>query len=150
MNKGKVKSIKDLRPDTSNANKGTERGVGMLDHSLRQYGAGRSILCDKNGVVIAGNKTLEWAADLGMDVEVIESDGKKLVVVQRTDLDLAEGGAARELAYADNRAGQVGLDWDMAQIAADMEAGIDIGAFWLEGELDELHTIGISRRWQVV
>ena len=55
--------------DSRNANKGTERGLALLDKSLRQYGAGRSILVDKNGRVIAGNKTLyrytlvEYAAD---------------------------------------------------------------------------------------
>lgn len=131
-----LKQLADLAQDTQNANKGTERGIGMLDHSLRHYGAGRSIVCDKHGTVIAGNKTLQSAADIGMEVEVVQSDGKRLIVVQRTDLDLSQDKAARELAYADNRAGQVGLDWDMAQIAADMEAGIDIGAFWLEGELE--------------
>jgi hypothetical protein len=131
-----INGIGDLQPDAHNANRGTERGVGMLEQSLRTYGAGRSILCDRNGVVIAGNKTLERAADLGMEVEVVQSDGKRLVVVQRTDLDLAEDPKARELAYADNRAGQVGLDWDMEQIIKDISAGIDLDKFWLPGEMD--------------
>lgn len=130
-----IKALADLQPDPKNANRGTERGVGMLEQSLRTYGAGRSILCDRNGVVIAGNKTLERAADIGMDVEVVQSDGTRLVVVQRTDLDLAEGGAARELAYADNRASEIGLDWDPAILAADLAAGIDLDKFWLPGEM---------------
>lgn len=137
-----IKSLCDLSPDPHNANKGTERGVGMLEHSLRTYGAGRSILCDKNGAVIAGNKTLERAADLGMEVEVVQSDGKKLVVVQRTDLDLGKDPAARELAYADNRAGEVGLEWDMDVLSADLAAGVDLGQFWLPGELDILPASG--------
>jgi hypothetical protein len=60
MKAGKAKSpsIRDLTPDPRNANKGSERGTGMLEHSLRSYGAGRSILADKHGVIIAGNKTL--------------------------------------------------------------------------------------------
>jgi len=131
-----IKALGDISPDPKNANRGTERGLGMLDQSLRTYGAGRSILCDRHGVCIAGNKTLERAADIGMDVEVVQSDGTRLVVVQRTDLDLAEGGAARELAYADNRAGQVGLDWDPAVLAADLAAGIDLDKFWLPGEME--------------
>ena len=61
-----VSTIKDLTPDPQNANKGTERGVEMLEQSLRSYGAGRSLLIDKNGVVIAGNKTLEAAASIGL------------------------------------------------------------------------------------
>ncbi len=34
--------LSELTPDAHNANKGTERGRYMLDHSLRQYGAGRA------------------------------------------------------------------------------------------------------------
>jgi len=134
----KLKTIADLQPDAQNANRGTERGVGMLDQSLRTYGAGRSIVCDRNGVVIAGNKTLECAADIGMDVEVVQSDGTRLVVVQRTDLDLAKDPKARELAYADNRAGEVGLDWDPAMLAADLAAGVDLDKFWLPGEMADV------------
>jgi len=39
-------SIKDLKPDAQNANKGTPRGLKLLDDSLRKYGAGRSILIE--------------------------------------------------------------------------------------------------------
>ena len=40
------KKLKDLTPDSRNANKGTPRGNQMIEDSLRQYGAGRSILLD--------------------------------------------------------------------------------------------------------
>ena len=86
-NTKQINSIDDLTPDPRNANKGTERGAVQLENSLRDYGAGRSILVDKHGVVIAGNKTLEQAASLGLEVETIRTDGNKLVVVQREDLD---------------------------------------------------------------
>ena len=112
MEHKRIQTIGDLTPDPRNANRGTERGVGMLERSLRQYGADRSILVDKHGVVIAGNKTLEQAAALGLDVEVVRTDGTKLVAVQRTDLDLATDQDAKELGVVDNRSGQVGLDWD--------------------------------------
>jgi len=39
-----IQSIADLRPDNANANLGTERGLRVLDDSLRECGAGRSIL----------------------------------------------------------------------------------------------------------
>lgn len=81
--------ISDLTPDHANANKGTERGRYALEASLRQYGAGRSILLDKNGRIIAGNKTAEVAADVGLDdVLIVQTDGKQIVAVQRTDLDI--------------------------------------------------------------
>jgi DNA modification methylase len=133
-----IASIEDLQPDAKNANRGTERGLGMVEDSLRQYGAGRSILVDKDGVVIAGNKTLEVAADLGLPVRVVRTDGRELVVVQREDLDLDDGDKARGLAYADNRSSEVGLDWDLERILADVEAGVDLDGLWGEDELRNL------------
>jgi len=128
-----------LTPDEHNANVGTERGRYMLDHSLRQYGAGRSILIDKHGRVIAGNKTLEAAADIGLeDVEIIHTTGDKLIAVQRDDLDLETDPEARELAYADNRTSEVGFQLDAAQFKLDLDAGLDLSWGWLDGELLEL------------
>lgn len=135
----KIKKIADLVPDFRNANKGTERGRGMVEHSLRQYGAGRSILADKDGNVIAGNKTLEAAADIGLPIRVIETDGKELVVVQRKDLDLTQpGSTARQLAYADNRASEVSMSWDVDVLRQDLADGEDLSAFFHPDELAAL------------
>lgn len=122
----RLANLADLTPDTHNANRGTARGRGLLERSLRQYGAGRSILADQHGNIIAGNKTLEAAADLGLPIRVIETDGTELVVVQRSDLDLSTDKAARELAYADNRIAQLDLDWDTEALLADQQAGLDL------------------------
>lgn len=134
----KITSLKDLTPDPQNANAGTERGQYLVEHSLESFGAGRSILADANGVVIAGNKTLQAAADMGLEVEIVQSDGKKLVVVQRTDLDLMTDKAARELAYADNRASEVGLAWDTERILDDMQGGVDLDQFFRADELEAI------------
>src|SRR5687767_10793140 len=100
-----IRTLADLTPDDRNANKGTERGTGLIESSLRSYGAGRSVLADKNGRLIAGNKTVEGCVNAGIErVRVVQTDGHELVVVQRTDLDLDDK-AARELALIDNRAG---------------------------------------------
>ena len=131
----RIQSIDDLQPDPKNANVGTERGRGMLEQSLREYGAGRSILVDKEGVVIAGNKTLEVAEELGLPVRVVTTNGGELVVVQRQDLDLDDGDKARRLAYMDNRSSEVGLDWDAAQIVADLEADVDLSVLWSDEEI---------------
>jgi DNA modification methylase len=126
------KKLHDLKPDTKNANKGTERGQQMIEASLRSYGAGRSILIDKNGRIIAGNKTAENFGAIGLeDVLVVQTDGTKLVAVQRMDLDLNDK-AAQELAIADNRAGQVSLDWDISVLK---ELDVDLAKFWSEDEL---------------
>jgi DNA modification methylase len=133
-----ITSLADLTPDPRNANKGSERGVYLLETSLEQFGAGRSILADKNGVVIAGNKTLQGAANLGLDdVIVVPSDGKRLVVVQRTDLDLTTDAEAKGLAIADNRASEIGLAWDTS-VLAELNEEIDLGQFFFQEELDAL------------
>ena len=136
MSKTKAVKLKELTPDRKNANKGTERGQKMVEDSLRNYGAGRSILIDKHGRIIAGNKTAENAAAVGLDdVIVVQTDGTKLVAVQRTDLDLESDKAAKELAIADNRAGQVDLAWD-ADVLKDLD--VDLNKFWTSTELESL------------
>jgi hypothetical protein len=80
-----VQRLSDLVPDERNANRGTPRGNAMIELSLRTCGAGRSILIDKNNRVIAGNKTVENAGlieiNLDWDAEIIaafESEGVDL------------------------------------------------------------------------
>ena len=127
-----------LTPDDRNANKGTQRGTGMLEDSLRKYGAGRSILTDKNGRIIAGNKTAEGAASIGLDEAiVVRTDGNRLVVVQRTDLDLDDP-KARELAIADNRTGEINLDWNADELQALIDDGADLSEMFREEELGAL------------
>lgn len=138
MSKTIQAKIDALTPDLRNTNKHTERGVGMLEKSLRKYGAGRSILVDKTGRVIAGNATLQGAADIGLDdVLIVQTDGTQLVAVQRTDLDL-DSKEARELAIADNRTSEVGLDWDTTELEALIADGVELGDFWGADELAEL------------
>lgn len=124
----------DLIPDPRNANKGTARGRGMLERSLQQYGAGRAPVVSADGVIIAGNKTIEVAQELGIPVQEIESDGRTLYVIRRTDLPYDDP-RARELAIADNRVGQVSLDWDSDVLAGIADDGVGLGQFWFEDEL---------------
>ena len=127
--------LSSLTPDTRNANKGTARGRKLVRESLKRYGAGRSILLDKNGAIIAGNKTAEAAGAVGMeDVQIVKSDGSRLVAVQRTDLDINDK-AARELAIADNRASEIGLEWDVDILKQFEHEEVDLSPFWDEREL---------------
>ena len=97
---------------------------------------------------VFGNKTVEnWADVSDGDIEVIQTDGKRLVVVQRTDLDLNDGEdtTARELAYYDNRSSEVSLDWDAEVLLADLNSDVPLDDFFREEELDTtLAKIGIS------
>lgn len=127
----------DLQYDPTNANKGTVRGRGMLERSLQQYGAGRAPVASADGVILAGNKTIEVARELGIPVQEIESDGTTLYVIRRTDLPYDDP-RAKELAIADNRSGEVSLEWDADVLASFVEDGIDLDQFWFPEELDEL------------
>lgn len=71
MAKIKKTKIEDLIPDDLNFNKGTQFGQSMIEKSLRTFGAGRSILLDKNNKIIAGNKTTEgyYAAQLSIETD---------------------------------------------------------------------------------
>lgn len=131
------KKIIELYPDRRNANRGTERGRKLLENSLSKLGAGRSIVCDKHGVVIGGNKTLAEAQRLGLEIEVIHTQGDKLVAVIRDDLDLETDPRARELAYVDNRVAELDLDWDIEQILSDIDS-FSLEGLWSEAELQRL------------
>jgi hypothetical protein len=136
-----IQSLADLLPDDRNVNRHTERGTGALETSLRQFGAGRSIVVDRNGKTICGNATLEGAASIGLDkVHVVPTDGNTLVVVQRTDLDLDTDPRARGLAIADNRVAELNIDLDPAVLAAQLEEfglnAIDVG--YVPEELERL------------
>jgi hypothetical protein len=106
--------ISEVTLDPDNANSGTERGRALHQQSLETYGAGRSVALDRNNVPIAGNKTIEVAAELGIPIRVIETDGTELIAVKRIDMDLEDDpeGRARGLAIADNLVGQVNLKWN--------------------------------------
>ena len=111
----------------------------MVEESLRRFGAGRSILVDRNGNIIAGSTTHEAAIDIGLtDALIVKTDGRRLVVVMREDLD-ADSPVGRALAVADNRTSEVGLSWDpgvLAELAAD--EAIDLSALFSSVQLADL------------
>ncbi len=115
--------IGDLLPDEANANRGTPRGRKLLKNSIKKLGAGRSVLVDKNFVTLAGNKTVEEAKKQGYTrVTVVDTDGKTLVAVRRTDLDVQDK-KAQDLALLDNRVSELDLSWDpevLSQTEADL------------------------------
>lgn len=131
-----ITSIEDLQPDPHNLNTGSERGTYAIATSLERYGAGRSILVDKEGVVIAGNKTLQEAVEKGFQIRTVKTSGEELVVVQRTDLDI-DSAQGRGLALADNRASEVSLNWSTEELAAlNTEFPEEVGAFFVDWEIE--------------
>ncbi len=131
----KITKLSDLKLDAKNANLGTDRGRKMLKQSLAELGAGRSILADKHGNVIAGNKTLETARDLKRQkVRVVQTTGDELIVVQRTDLDI-DSKKARKLAVADNRVAEIDLQWNPEMLG---KLDLELGDYFNDAELRKL------------
>lgn len=85
----KHKKISDLHFDDKNINKGSEIGQDLLLKSIGETGLGRSVVTDKNNILISGNKTAEAAQLLGIEKVIeVESTGNELIVVKRVDLDI--------------------------------------------------------------
>jgi site-specific DNA-methyltransferase (adenine-specific) len=144
MAKSKETDIKlsDLIPDDKNFNKGSEYGNGLIEKSFSKFGAGRSILIDKNNRIIAGNKSVENAMSIGLDdVQIVESDGKRIIAVKRMDIDL-DTPQGREMALADNASAKANIVFDAELIEAELgeatavEWGIEV-ADKLEAEEDD-------------
>ena len=113
--------IADLKFDDKNFNRHTSYGMSLLEKSLRELGAGRSILLDKDNNIIAGNGIVEAAGSVGLEnVKIIETTGDEIVAVKRTDMtiDSKEG---REMALADNATANADLSWDEDNIKEQTE-----------------------------
>lgn len=139
-NESRFQRLEDLTPDGENANEGTARGASALETSIEIFGAGRSILADSEGTVLAGNKTLEQAVAAGLKPRFIHTRGDELVVVVRDDLSLKDDPAkARGIAYADNRVGELSLKWDTERIKADLDEGLQLQpVFFTQEEIAEI------------
>lgn len=138
-------NITALIPDDRNFNKGTEAGRRLIEESLRKFGAGRSVLLDKNNRIIAGNKTIENAESVGLgDVLIVETDGRQIVAVKRTDIDL-DSEKGRELALADNATNKANLLWDEEMIEKVAEAyNIDTHAWDVSPDTLEIDPDSLS------
>lgn len=107
-----MSNISELKFDDKNFNKHTEHGMGLLESSLGKFGAGRSILIDKDNNIIAGNGIVEAAGSIGLTkLRIIETDGTELVAVKRNDISL-DSKEGREMALADNATTVADLEWN--------------------------------------
>lgn len=98
-------TIADLKQDPANARKHNPRNVGMIENALNEVGAARSIVIDEDGRILAGNATVEAAAQAGIErVQVVDADGETLIAVRRSGLTEEQ---KRRLALFDNRAAEL-------------------------------------------
>ena len=134
MEQEKIINIEELVQDEHNFNKGTDEGGKLMERSFKEMGAGRSVLIDKHGKIIAGNKSQKAAIAAGIKrVRVIETTGDELIAVKRTDVEL-ESEQGRKMALLDNLTTQVNLAWDETElqtITGEIE-GFDPGEFLID------------------
>ena len=109
----------DIKYDQRNYRDHDERNLSLIKKSIQRCGAGRSILLDKNGEIIAGNATYKTLQELGIPVKIIPTDGKTAIALQRTDLDTNDR-KRKELAAFDNSTSDK-VHWNFDNIAADFD-----------------------------
>ena len=120
----------EIKFDKKNYRKHSDKNKKLINKSLKELGAGRSILIDADNEIIGGNGVYEQAQKLGLKTKIIETDGSELVVVKRTDLKSGDEKRKR-LAVMDNSTSDTSTfdndllvsDFDLSQLS---EMGIDI------------------------
>ena len=128
-----------FRPQLRNANKHTQRGMGVLETSMRKYGYVAPMTAAADGEILDGSARIETSATVfGDDVLIVEHDGTKPVIMVRTDIASADTPEARAISIAANRVAELNLDYDPEVLLEDIAAGLDLSAMFRQDELDEL------------
>lgn len=130
-----------IKFDRRNYRKHNDRNKELINKSLKECGAGRSIVIDNDNEIIAGNGIYEQAQKLGLKTKVIETDGSELVVVKRTDL-ATDDAKRKQLAVMDNSTSDSSeFDFELLQAEFDTEEledwGLDVD-FAIEEEEKEV------------
>lgn len=129
---GTITHIKDLKPDVRNARKHNPRNIGMIERSLNEVGAARSIVIDESGNVLAGNGTIEAAAQAGITaVRTVKASGNEIIAVQREGLTPEQ---KTKLALYDNRTAEL-AEWD-AEVLVELKEEVDLSGLWYDDELE--------------
>lgn len=129
----------EIKLDKRNYRKHSERNKQLINKSLKDLGAGRSILIDNQNEIIAGNGVFEQARELNIPVKIIETDGTELIAIKRNDLSTTDR-KRQELAVMDNSASD-SSEFDLELLSEDfnpselMEMGINSED--LEGIINE-------------
>lgn len=108
-----------IKYDDHNYRNHDERNLKLIEKSLKECGAGRSIVADADGVIIGGNATYKTAQKLNIPTKIIETDGNTLVILKRTDLK-TNSKKRKKLALLDNSTGDKAI-YDLDNLSADFE-----------------------------
>lgn len=133
-NDAETAPLASLGHDLKNAREHNDRNLQMIERSLREVGAARSIVIDEDNVILAGNATVDAAAQAGIErVRVVDADGEEIIAVRRAGLTPEQ---KTRLALLDNRAADL-ADWD-STVLASLAEDTNLADLWEADELAEL------------
>ena len=131
-----IKKLSDLIPDTSNYNKHSAYGMGLLEKSMRKDGFVEAGLISEDNVICSGNARQETAVNIGMeDVQIIDIDGTKPIYLRKKGLKSGTK-EFKELALQLNAVGKANVVFDAELIEA--ELGVAVCEEW------EIHNNAIN------
>lgn len=125
----------EIKFDKRNYRRHCAKNKSLIRKSLEECGAGRSIVIDNSGEIIAGNGIYEQAQKLNIPTRIIETDGSELVVVKRTDLT-PEDKRRKQLAVMDNSTSD-SSEFDFDSLQADFDVA-QLSDWGLDDYFDEL------------
>lgn len=127
-----------LKLDPKNARLHPQRNIALIDQSLDEVGAFRSIAVDGDNIIRAGNGVYQRAIERGLSVRVVEAGPNELIAVKRPDL---KGRKAERAGLLDNRAGEFS-EWDLDvlnEIANTDRALLE--GLWSDQEIGDLNRL---------
>lgn len=127
---------KKIKYDKNNYRIHSAENKALIKKSLEDCGTGRSILIDNENEIIAGNGVYEQAQKLGLPVKIVETNGKELIAIKRTDLK-TEDSKRKQLAVMDNTTSD-SSEFDIEKLEADFSTGelSDFGIESIEDQID--------------
>jgi len=138
-------SLQHFRPLARNPNRHTQQGLGLLEASMDRVGYVAPMTAARNGAVLDGNARLEKVATKfdGVTPLVIEHDGRRPIIMVRTDIPDEDDPRARDIIVGSNRIAEADLEWDTEVLKQFAAEGLDLKAFEFDAKtLTELTGAG--------
>lgn len=127
-----------IKLDSKNYRVHTDKNKMIIDKSLKELGAGRSILIDSENEIIAGNGVFEQAEKQNIKIKIVETDGTELIAVKRTDLKTNDK-KRKKLALIDNHSTDTST-FDFEAINVDFD-DVELEEWGIEESLINLDNI---------
>ena len=127
-----------IKLDSKNYRVHSDKNKMIIDKSLKELGAGRSILIDSENEIIAGNGVFEQAEKQNIKIKIVETDGTELIAVKRTDLKTGDK-KRKKLALIDNHSTDTS-NFDFEVINGDFEE-VELEEWGIEESLINLDNI---------